>query len=262
MMKKNGFTLAEVLITLTIIGVVAMMTLPALMTNVQEQQAVTGLKKGINTLTEAAGMNAAIAGFDYSGAVEDGTTADATSLSGLFLNRLAVDTKASGVSDTGLEITESGHKVVSGTTDGGTGYLVVFMKDGGAIAYNTGMKYDTTTQKLGMTVYYDINGVKGPNILSNCDGSQGVAKHIADGTTSGSGSGGGFTIAGLFGAPAYADPDPEPEPEVESQEIDDIDTSACDSKSNRIIRDQFALRLKGGYAYPGDAVSKWIMLNK
>ena len=30
MMKKNGFTLAEVLITLAIIGVVATLTLPAL----------------------------------------------------------------------------------------------------------------------------------------------------------------------------------------------------------------------------------------
>ena len=38
MMKKNGFTLAEVLITLAIIGVVATLTLPALMTNTQEQQ--------------------------------------------------------------------------------------------------------------------------------------------------------------------------------------------------------------------------------
>ena len=45
MMKKHGFTLAEVLITLSIIGVVATMTLPALMTNTAEQQAKTGLKK-------------------------------------------------------------------------------------------------------------------------------------------------------------------------------------------------------------------------
>lgn len=45
MMKKNGFTLAEVLITLAIIGVVATLTLPALMTNTQEQQARTALKK-------------------------------------------------------------------------------------------------------------------------------------------------------------------------------------------------------------------------
>ena len=65
MMKKNGFTLAEVLITLAIIGVVATLTLPALMTNTQEQQSRTALKKGINTLTEAAQMNQAIDGFDY-----------------------------------------------------------------------------------------------------------------------------------------------------------------------------------------------------
>ena len=64
-MKKNGFTLAEVLITLAIIGVVATMTLPALMTNTAEQQARTGLKKGINTLTEIAQTNSALAGFDY-----------------------------------------------------------------------------------------------------------------------------------------------------------------------------------------------------
>ena len=65
MMKKNGFTLAEVLITLAIIGVVATMTLPALMTNTQEQQARTGLKKGINTITEAAQMNQALEGWDF-----------------------------------------------------------------------------------------------------------------------------------------------------------------------------------------------------
>ena len=52
MMKKNGFTLAEVLITLAIIGVVATMTLPAVMTNTAEQQAKSALKKGINTFTK------------------------------------------------------------------------------------------------------------------------------------------------------------------------------------------------------------------
>ena len=65
MMKKNGFTLAEVLITLAIIGVVATMTLPALMTNTGEQQAKTGLKKGINTLTEAVTMNESVANFGF-----------------------------------------------------------------------------------------------------------------------------------------------------------------------------------------------------
>lgn len=35
--KKNGFTLAEVLITLGIIGVVAALTMPTLIANIQQE---------------------------------------------------------------------------------------------------------------------------------------------------------------------------------------------------------------------------------
>lgn len=44
-MKRYGFTLAEVLITLGIIGVVAAMTMPVLIGNYQKTQTVTQLKK-------------------------------------------------------------------------------------------------------------------------------------------------------------------------------------------------------------------------
>ncbi len=44
-MKKSGFTLAEVLITLAIIGVVAALTIPTVVRNYQKQQTVTQLKK-------------------------------------------------------------------------------------------------------------------------------------------------------------------------------------------------------------------------
>ena len=44
---KKGFTLAEVLITLGIIGVVAAMTLPALVNKTQNQELVTAFKKCI-----------------------------------------------------------------------------------------------------------------------------------------------------------------------------------------------------------------------
>lgn len=47
-MKKNAFTLAEVLITLGIIGVVAAMTLPTLIQNHQKQVYVNGLKKALS----------------------------------------------------------------------------------------------------------------------------------------------------------------------------------------------------------------------
>lgn len=50
MKKLNAFTLAEVLITLGIIGVVAAMTLPTLIQNHQKQVYATQLKKSINVL--------------------------------------------------------------------------------------------------------------------------------------------------------------------------------------------------------------------
>ena len=52
-LKKAAFTLAEVLITLGIIGVVAAMTLPTLIQNHQKQAYVTGLKKAYANLQNA-----------------------------------------------------------------------------------------------------------------------------------------------------------------------------------------------------------------
>lgn len=51
--NKRGFTLAEVLITLGIIGVVAAMTIPTLIANYQKQQYVVGLKKGYSEFNQA-----------------------------------------------------------------------------------------------------------------------------------------------------------------------------------------------------------------
>lgn len=50
----KGFTLAEVLITLAIIGTIASVTLPSLQLNVQKQQVGPALAKGVNTLENAA----------------------------------------------------------------------------------------------------------------------------------------------------------------------------------------------------------------
>ena len=50
---KKGFTLAEVLITLGIIGVVASMTIPTLISNISNRQFETGAKKTESTLIQA-----------------------------------------------------------------------------------------------------------------------------------------------------------------------------------------------------------------
>lgn len=52
-MIKRGFTLAEVLISLAIIGVIASLTLPTLQVNIQKQQVGPALAKAINTLESA-----------------------------------------------------------------------------------------------------------------------------------------------------------------------------------------------------------------
>jgi len=45
----QGFTLAEILITLVIIGVIAAFTIPTLINNTQKQEFVSGLKKSYST---------------------------------------------------------------------------------------------------------------------------------------------------------------------------------------------------------------------
>ena len=52
-MKKGAFTLAEVLLTLAIIGVVAAMTVPSLMTSTEDKKLGAGAKKAYNTLQNA-----------------------------------------------------------------------------------------------------------------------------------------------------------------------------------------------------------------
>src|SRR5574344_1882726 len=52
-LKKAAFTLAEVLITLGIIGVVAALTIPTLVNNYQEKASVTKLKKLYSIVSQA-----------------------------------------------------------------------------------------------------------------------------------------------------------------------------------------------------------------
>lgn len=53
---KKAFTLAEVLITLGIVGVVAAITIPTLIAGYQKKETVTALKKMYSSLTQATKM--------------------------------------------------------------------------------------------------------------------------------------------------------------------------------------------------------------
>ncbi len=59
MIKIKGFTLAEVLITLAIIGIVAAISIPSVISNSQQQEFKTGLKKAVSVLNSAITLNIA-----------------------------------------------------------------------------------------------------------------------------------------------------------------------------------------------------------
>ena len=56
MRLKKGFTLAEILIVLMVIGVIATMTIPSMMKGVTESQLKAGYKKAYNTIANFAAM--------------------------------------------------------------------------------------------------------------------------------------------------------------------------------------------------------------
>ena len=163
-MKKHGFTLAEVLITLASIGVVATITLPSLMSNTQEQQAVTAFRKAMNTLNEVPQMNVAQDGFDYGGiaiatAPSDRDVYDANGL-------LEQSIWAMFASKAQVDVTKSGR--VANAHPGGcdTMIFVIAFRDGTMLCYDS-----NTTSGIPNAVIFgtvDTNGIKPPNQTSTC----------------------------------------------------------------------------------------------
>ncbi len=84
-MRKLGFTLAEVLITLVIIGVIAAMTVPTLMNNTNAQEYRSALKKAISATNQALTLHYALEGVG----AQDYSTADEL-ISNVFNKRMSV----------------------------------------------------------------------------------------------------------------------------------------------------------------------------
>jgi len=61
--KKEGFTLAEALITLVIIGVIAALTIPGILVNTEQHEYKSALKKALSSLNNAIEMNIALDGY-------------------------------------------------------------------------------------------------------------------------------------------------------------------------------------------------------
>jgi len=172
--KQSGFTLAEVLITLGIIGVVAAMTIPTLVANFQKQQSVVGFKKMISTLDNAfanmANENGCVGDLSCTGIFN---TTDPT----IVINRIAPylkTLKICGASTAGCWHTGATKNLTGGdyaTLDSHPALAHAILIDGtnilldmtvGADCTNTGYVSGTTTCA---TIMFDVNGNKPPNTL-------------------------------------------------------------------------------------------------
>ncbi len=145
MNKKSGFTLAEVLVTLMIIGVIAAMTIPSLMQSTSQQEYKAAFKKGISMLNQAITLNYALDG-------RDATDFTGTNFFHLMTQRLNV---MSSKVQTQYDVY---------TADG-----MYFGPASGSVAGLTGTACAIEATNPGAptnvcsVVTVDVNGMKGPN---------------------------------------------------------------------------------------------------
>ncbi len=175
MTKRFGFTLAEVLITLGIIGVVAAMTIPTLISNTNGAQFKTAYKKALSVLNQAAVMNVALEDTDFSTIKADGDSDDdePSSLRYILTHR-TMGTYNEDLYDGATAPTLSGDtdSPLSGKTlNDDTAFHSIEFPDGTSFSYEVisdadGKKCESAASKC--IGFIDANGKKGPNKEITC----------------------------------------------------------------------------------------------
>ena len=201
MTKKFGFTLAEVLITLGIIGVVAAMTIPTLIANTNSAKFGSQFKKTLSTLGQAGLMAQAQYDLDY--ALVSGTCAGSNdnpdsnstfcaifnaTLSGATYVPLLTDLKAKDGANYDIQRDDG---LTDPDADAYSGYVLA---DGSLIAFrglarNCTLPIGTTVESFLATNegkycvgFIDVNGVTPPNKTVKCGGTASTALRTANNT--------------------------------------------------------------------------------
>lgn len=193
MRKHFGFTLAEVLITLGIIGVVAAMTMPALINQTKGAEYKTAYKKAISAISQAIVLNYALDGWDLSNADSKNTLGNDESSKGklgLFQQRMNVVRTVHGkIEGYTNDVDHKGsvslfapafadENTSTNTTiflNDGIMFAFVEPGDGGCLKPGVGGAVPTGENIKGKKCagYIDVNGIKGPNKLVKCSKGKG-----------------------------------------------------------------------------------------
>jgi len=169
-MKLKGFSLAEVLITMTLIGVIATLTLPALVTDIQRQQMGPAFMKAIGSLDTA---NALVTNERDLYSFGAGCGNDYNTCFASFVAPKLVAASTDNV-PTYRTFTGGADFAVSNAAYLAKGGFIYYI---GAAAQGDDTTEpgsepegdDTTTEETAETgyidVFIDVNGTKGPNML-------------------------------------------------------------------------------------------------
>ena len=182
---KLGFTLAEVLITLGIIGVVAAMTMPTLMNQTNGAQYKAAYKKALSAISQGVTLNVALDGGSFADTIageagkttagngkSDDTKTEGVTVASLLNSRMNI-VKASGVPNkyTFAKGANDDSDITQASAD-----TYLFFNDGSMLAFKTSETFgcqakDTEAGIDGKVCkgFIDVNGLKGPNKVVTCD---------------------------------------------------------------------------------------------
>ncbi len=159
---KKAFTLAEVLITLAIIGVVAALTIPTVVRNYQKHQTVTQLKKTYSALANTTNLAIAEYGPIEGWEINESTGAGSENFANKYLIPYLKVQKNCKIQTTGDCTFYISYLNSITTNQLGQNWARFYLTDGTLIIvynYNEGgIKY--------VEVYVDLNGQRKPNKVS------------------------------------------------------------------------------------------------
>ncbi len=143
--KRKGFTLAEVLITLAVIGVVAALAIPALLNNIGNAQFQSAVRKSSATLNQALQLRSARTGDDVR------AVTDSAGLMAFFESELSVIQR----------------DAATNTIFTADGMSYTFTRSGTCEASGAAADVSATAP---CRVVIDVNGTGGPNLDSDAQG--------------------------------------------------------------------------------------------
>jgi len=173
---SDAFTLAEVLITLVIIGVIAAITIPSVVANYQERERIAKVKKCYSVLSQAM-IRVLADGGDMIFEVKDADNANIKLWFDTYLKQYLITTKIC-YNTAGCWNNED-TKYLNGNNSKwnrkgiGVGYDIItaVLNDGSLIDIDAFSSSDIknsfkiNTKSSGLVVYFDINGARKPNTI-------------------------------------------------------------------------------------------------